>query len=263
MHKTNNQDLLRAFRLADAADAITKKHYLSARLQVTTKPDKTPVTEADLAVERTLSTIVHEEFGDKYVGEENVRDARQGRHWVVDPIDGTKNFLRGMPIWATLIGLRDGDTTIANVVSAPALGRRWWATKGEGAWTQDIDGTIRRLHVSKVANITDAFLMYSSIYSWDTVPTGSQAVLDLCKQAWRHRAVGDFFGHVLVAEGAADACLEPNLRLWDMVGLELIVTEAGGAVWTNIKDGDPAAARIVVSSNAVLENPILAALKCI
>lgn len=184
-----------------------------------------------------------------------------GRHWIVDPIDGTKNFLRGMPIWATVIGLRDGSLPLANYVSAPALGRRWWAAKGEGAWTQDTDGTIRRLHVSNIAHMADASLLFATIFSWDKVATGSEAMLALLRSAWRHRAVGDFFGHMLVAEGAAEACFEPDLKLWDLAGLELIITEAGGSVWTDQGVTDPAAPRIVITSNGAIEQTVRSALK--
>jgi len=251
-------DLEKAQKLAAVADEITKKYYLSARLRVDTKPDKTPVTQADLEVEQALSNIVHEEFGDKYIGEEEVRDTSEGRHWIVDPIDGTKNFLRGMPIWATLIALRDGDTPLVNFVSAPALGRAWWAVKGEGAWTLDVDGTVRQLRVSNISDISDASFMFSSLGSWDQVPTGSQSVLQLLLAAWRHRAVGDFFGHVLVAEGAVE---EPNLKLWDVAGVELIITEAGGSLWTNGQGKAPSEPRIVISSNQKIEAAVRQALR--
>lgn len=247
-------DLEHALRLADAADAITKRYYLTTNLQVQEKPDKTPVTEADLAVEEALSTIVATEFGEQYVGEEGTREGASSRRWVVDPIDGTRNFMRNMPVWATLIALFDGDKPVVSVVSAPALGRRWWAAAGQGAFTQDVDGTVRQLHVSKVSKLEDAFVLHSTLFTWDEIPTGSAAMIDLLKSAWRHRGVGDFFNHMLVAEGAADACAEPNMKEWDIAGPALIILEAGGSVWSaatpNTAPSDP---RPVVTSNGLLE----------
>jgi histidinol-phosphatase len=257
----NDVNLAQATRLADIADEITTKYYLSSTLQVTDKPDDTPVTQADLEVETVLSKIVHEEFKDSYIGEEGVRDAATGRYWVVDPIDGTKNFMRGMPIWGTLIGLFDEKGPLVAFVSAPALGRRWWAVRGQGSFTQDVNGTERDLHVSSVSNIANASLMHSSIYSWDKSAAGTDAMLGLLRKAWRDRSVGDFFGHMLVAEGAVDACFEPNPKLWDIAPLELIITEAGGKVWTSATaDTKPEEPRIVITSNGKLEAPIVDAL---
>jgi histidinol-phosphatase len=254
-------DLDKAFYLADTADTITGKYYLSSDLNAKEKLDKSPVTKADLETEQALSKIVHEEFGDTYIGEEIVRDTIQGRYWVVDPIDGTKNYMRGMPIWATLIGLADDDGPVASVVSAPALGRRWWAARGEGAWTKDVNGSIRQLHVSDIADIANASLLHSSIFSWDKVPAGSQAMLDLLRGAWRNRAVGDFFGHMLVAEGAADACFEPNLKQWDIQALKLIVIEAGGTIWSNETPGmAPDQPRITITTNGHLEGAVVSVL---
>ncbi len=249
-------ELKQALRLADVADGITKQYYLSTNLRIETKPDKTPVTEGDKAVEAALSTIVAEEYGEQYVGEEGTRvgnpDAK--RSWIVDPIDGTKNFMRGMPVWATLIAQLEAGEVITAVVSAPALGRRWWAARGHGAWTRDVDGTVRQLHVSRVSKLEDAFFLISSLYNWDTIPTGSAAVLQLMKEVWRERAVGDFMSYMLLAEGAADAAAEPNMKEWDIAAPSLIVTEAGGSVWTAATSDTPATApRPVVATNGQLE----------
>jgi histidinol-phosphatase len=258
---TDTDDLTRAFTLADAADTITTRYYLSSDLEVTDKPDDTPVTQADLAVEHELGRIVHETFHDAYIGEEKIRDIATGRRWVVDPIDGTKNFMRGMPVWATLIGLSDDQGPLACVVSAPALGRRWWASRGGGSWTRDVTGATRQLRVSGVHDLKHASLMHSSLFSWDETPAGTAAVLELLRTAWRHRAVGDFFGHMLVAEGAADACFEPNLKLWDIEALKLIVTEAGGTIWTNATaDTPPEAPRIAITTNGKLETALVSVL---
>ena len=251
-------DLEHALRLADEADAITKKYYLSSNLQVKTKPDKTPVTKGDLEVEKRLRQIVVDEFHENYLGEEGARDGTGGRLWVVDPIDGTKNFMRGLPIWASLIALRDGDQTVAAVVSAPGLGRRWWAAKGLGAWTQDVDGTKRQIHVSGVGKVSDAFLLISSpLKPWDKVAAGEAAVQKLLADAWRWRAPGDMINYMWVAEGAADACFEPYAKLWDIEAPKLIVTEAGGTFCTDAtEDTPPEAERVVLATNGPLEKTL-------
>lgn len=255
-------DLEKALRLADEADAITMRFYRMVNLQIQTKPDKTPVTEGDTAVDQRLREIITEEYGDALLSEEGDHTHTKGRQWILDPIDGTKNFMRGMPIWATLISIQNETGTLAAVVSAPALGRRWWASKGEGAWTQDTDGTKRQIHVSKVGHVADAFITYSTLFSWDEIPTGSAALLDLIKSVWRERSPGDFFGHMLVAEGSADASIEPNTKGWDMAAHAFIIQEAGGSVWTNATpDMLAAAPRIIITSNGLLENDIRTALK--
>ena len=157
-------DLDHALLLADIADEITSQHYLSRGLVVHSKPDKTPVTEADTAVEKALSHTAVTKFGDSYLGEEGTRHSAGPKCWTVDPIDGTRNFLRGMPVWATLISVKEDGRTLAAVVSAPALGRRWWASEGHGAWTRDADGRARQLHVSSVATLENAFLLHASLF---------------------------------------------------------------------------------------------------
>jgi len=252
-------ELARAIQLADLADEITMRHYLARTLSVETKPDNTPVTQADLEVEQALSEVVTAQFGDAYVGEEGVRQEGAERCWIVDPIDGTKNYLRGMPVWGTLIALSDDSGPLAAVVSSPALNRRWWATRGGGAWTRDAWGPQRQLAVSKVARLADAFILYGSLFSWDRTSMHSYRILALLKEAWRHRSVGDFLGHLLVAEGAADICVEPDLRRWDIEAPALIVAEAGGAVWqSRDPTDDPGLPRIVVTSNGAFGREILA-----
>lgn len=258
----NSLDLQHALQLADAADAITHRYFRSADLIVTAKPDATPVTQADLEVEKRLSSIVAQDFKEAFVGEEGTRIGSGGRIWTVDPIDGTKNFLRGMPVWATLIALSENGETVAAVVSAPALGRRWWATKGHGAFTRDVDGTERQIRVSAVTKPGDAFVLTASLFSWDKTSVGSDAVLGLIKQSWRNRAVGDFFNHMLVAEGAADVCIEPDLKAWDIAAPACIVTEAGGSVWSNAPaNTPPGEPRIVITSNGLLETSVREQLK--
>jgi len=259
---TANQDLDHAFTLADTADVISTSYFHSTKLIVTTKPDATPVTQADTEVEQALSNLV-KSYGEGYVGEEGARaQAKSSKHWIVDPIDGTKNFMRGMPVWATLIGLYDGTTPLVSVVSAPALGKRWWATKDGGAWTRDVDGHVRQLHVSEVTEISNAFLLISSLFAWDKTMVGTAVMLELLKSVWRERAVGDFWGHMLVAEGAADVSCEPAVKSWDVDSLRLIVTEAGGSVWTNDTPKTlPEESRAVISSNGKLEAAVRTALR--
>ena len=254
-------DLKHAIELADAADIITKRYFRSADMHVKTKPDNTPVTQGDLEVEHKLSSIVSEKFHESYIGEEGTSSTSGKRTWVVDPIDGTKNFVRGMPVWATLIGLVEDGVTVAAVVSAPALGRRWWAAKGLGAWTKDTDGTERSIAVSGIQKLEDAFILTGSIKEWEK-PDGFDDLLKLIKSAYRHRAVGDFFNYMLVAEGAADASTEAKPKYWDIAAPELIITEAGGSLWTDAnKDTTPGSPRIVVASNGLIEEEVRTALK--
>lgn len=177
-------DLDRCMRLADVADKITMRIYREVDLGVKTKPDRTPVTKGDLEVDKALRDIVTKEFGDAYLSEEGDQTHRSGRQWIVDPIDGTKNFMRRHPIWATLISVQDESGTLAATVTAPALGRRWWAARGEGAWTRDVDGTVRQLQVSKVVQLSDAYITYCSLLPWDKTPVGVRGVIDLMKASW-------------------------------------------------------------------------------
>lgn len=255
----HHKELLdRGMHLADVADTITLRYYLSANLAIEEKPDTSPVTQGDLETEHTLQKIVHDEFGDAYLGEEGTRvQSQSGLTWIIDPIDATKNFLRGMPVWATLIALRDSEGLLVSVVSAPALGRRWWAVRDQGAFTKDTSGAVRQLHVSRVGHIEDAYLGYASLFSWNRVPVGAERVMQLLESAWRHRAVGDFLNYMLVAEGAIDACFEPDPKQWDLDAPSLIVTEAGGGIWTTATEDTPAEGpRIVIGSNGLLETPI-------
>jgi histidinol-phosphatase len=258
----NTSDLDKALRLADVADAIGKQHFLKQNLQITTKPDKTPVTEADTAIDEALRKIVTDEYHDEYLSEEGDQTHRSGRQWVIDPIDGTKNFMRGVPIWAALISVQDDSGTLAAVVSAPALGRRWWAARGQGAWTRDVDGTVRQIHVSKVAKLEDAYITYCSLLPWDEAPAKVEGVLALMRATWRERGLGDFLGHVFVAEGVVDACFEPNTKEWDMAAHAFIVTEAGGSVVTpDPKTIEAKAPRPIITSNNLLEADLRRALK--
>jgi len=252
-HFTLDDDLALALRLADAADAISRERFQSLDLEVTTKPDKTPVTDADRAIERAIidilatergeDSMLGEEFGEQpgnveehEIGAANSGGAHPHRQWIIDPIDGTSNFLRGVPVWATLIALAiDGDPVVG-VVSAPALGKRWWASKGDGAWVDDGGTQPRRLHVSAVSELVDASVSYNSLQQWDQAGYLDQLV-SLSRKVWRTRAYGDMWSYMLVAEGVLDVAGEFDLKPYDMAALMPIVREAGGT-FTSI-DGHP------------------------
>jgi histidinol-phosphatase len=248
-------DLVFALELADLADAISTGRFQADDLAVETKPDLSPVTEADRAVEQVLRKRIGEERpGHGVVGEEFGADRPGTARWILDPIDGTKNYVRGLPVWATLIALeRDGRVEVG-VVSAPALHRRWWAARGEGSF---VDG--RRIHVSRVADLGDAVLSYASLTSWERHGMGEE-FLALARACWRTRGFGDFWSHMLVAEGAADLAVEPEVEVWDLAAPQVIVEEAGGR-FTNL-DGVPTpAGGSVVSSNGLLHDRVLATLR--
>lgn len=252
-------DLELALAMADAADALSMQYYRSTDLVITTKPDATPVTEADQAVERLLrETLGAQRPADDIVGEEFGGDGAlaPGRRWIVDPIDGTKNYLRGVPVWSTLIALAVDSDYVVGVVSAPAMGRRWWAAKGAGAWTRDVNGEVRRIHVSGVSAMTDASFSYSDAVDWDrhsATPGALQRVIDA---TWRQRGYGDFLSHMFVAEGAVDIGAEPTLAAWDMAALIPVIEEAGGRV-TGYRGGDPLEQTSCLSTNGLLHDHVL------
>jgi histidinol-phosphatase len=255
-------DLALAHRLADAADAITMARFNARDLVVETKPDLTPVSDADKAVERMVRETVGATLPeDGVLGEEEAElVGTSGRRWIVDPVDGTKNFVRGVPVWSTVIGLQDAEGRIVvGLVSAPALARRWWATLGGGAYVTEPGSTEpRRLQVSRVHELADASLGYSEV-RW--VPEGNQHRWDaLLRSVWRVRGYGDFYSHVLVAEGAVDIACEPELNLYDVAGVSLVVTEAGGR-FTGVDGVDGPDRGSGVSSNGLLHDAVIAALR--
>ncbi len=230
-------DLRLAHVLADNADSITLSRFKALDLHVTSKPDLTPVSDADVAVEDSLrATLSKVRPRDAVHGEERDDTGWGPRRWIIDPIDGTKNFVRGVPVWATLIALMHHDEVVVGVVSAPALGRRWWASKGDGAYQGKSLLSASRISVSDVAEVADASLSYSSITGWVASGRGQEFV-DLMRDCWRTRAYGDFWSYMLVAEGAVDIATEPILELHDMAACDVIVREAGGR-FTNL-DGKP------------------------
>ena len=275
-------DLALAHALADLADAISLDRYQSQDLVVTTKPDNTPVTDADRAVETAIrEALATHRSGDGLVGEEFGSDkGNSGRYWVIDPIDGTKNFMRGVPTWATLIALVQVDASgneevIVGIASAPALARRWAAAKGHGATVRfngadnladfldssdehaddinSLNPNEKRIYVSKVSSLNDASISYSDFVGWGDRLEPFQKML---ADAWRTRGIGDFWSHMLVAEGAVDVAIEPVLALWDMAALDIIVREAGGT-FTNTAGQSGPFGGSGVSTNGVLHNAVI------
>jgi histidinol-phosphatase len=253
-------DLSLAHILADTADSISMNRFRAVDLHVESKPDLTPVSDADTAVERAVrAALARTRPRDGVLGEEfgtaEALVGHGGRQWVIDPIDGTKNFVRGVPIWATLIALMEGDQPVVGLVSAPALGRRWWAATGHGAYAGRHTADATSIKVSGVRRLADASFCYSSLNGWEEngrLP----AVLDIIRQSWRSRAYGDFYGYMLVAEGAVDAMVEPELSLWDLAALIPIVTEAGGS-FTDLAGRPGPAGGSAVASNGRLHTDLL------
>ncbi len=252
----NLVDLQLALELADLADAVTLERFRASDLVVETKPDLTPVSEADRAVEQLLrKRIAEERPAHAVLGEEfGVGDGPAATtRWIVDPIDGTKNYVRGIPVYATLIALeRDGALSVG-VASAPALGRRWWAARGAGAFADGVP-----LRVSRVAKLEDAQLGHSSVSSWADHGL-TERFLELERRCWRGRGFGDFWTHMMVAEGACDVAAEPEVSLWDVAAVQVIVEEAGGR-FTNLAGLPRADGGSAVSSNGLLHDEVIAIL---
>ena len=290
-------DLALAHALADLADAITLDRYQAQDLVVTNKPDNTPVTDADRAVETAIrEALATHRQSDGLVGEEFGSDkGSSGRYWVIDPIDGTKNFMRGVPTWATLIALVEVDASgkeevVVGIASAPALARRWAAAKGYGATVRFNSGESdfalgdtsgddfaysnsdsdlvnhgsstsslslapneKKISVSKVASLSDASISYSDFVGWGERLEPFQKML---AAAWRTRGIGDFWSHMLVAEGAVDIAIEPSLELWDMAALDIIVREAGGSFTNTAGENGPFGGS-GVSTNGVLHSAVI------
>lgn len=256
-------DLTLALALTDAADTITMARFEATDLQVESKPDLTPVSDADTAVEKEIRSMLSTHRSeDSVLGEEFGGDVTlTGRQWVIDPIDGTKNFVRGVPVWATLISLLVDGKPVLGVVSAPALSRRWWAAEGTGAWRSFATPAVptgdqvpsaapRQLSVSKVGKIEDASVAISSLSGWADRGLRDQ-LLSLTDRAWRLRGYGDFWSYMLVAEGAVDIAAEPEVNLWDLAALAPIVEEAGGR-FTDITGVDGPHGGSAIATNGLL-----------
>ena len=252
-------DLELALELADTADALTLTRAGSPDLRVEVKTDLTPVTEVDRAAEAALRAVLaRARPGHAVMGEELGSSGAGPERWIIDPIDGTKNYLRGVPVWATLIALERRGAMVVGVVSAPALGRRWWAEAGGGAWVGGPGLASRSLAVSTTARLEEAFLSYDTLTEFDGYGLGP-AILDLERRCWRTRGLGDFWSHVLVAEGAVDVAVEPEASLWDLAALQVIVTEAGGR-FSDLAGEARADGGSAVSTNGLLHDAVLAAL---
>jgi len=241
----NDADLRFAHELADAADAATLPRFRALDLLVETKPDLTPVSDADRAAEKAIRRLVAASGrGEGVLGEE-LGDDGAAMRWIVDPIDGTRNYVRGVPVWGTLLALeRDGDVDCA-LVSAPALGRRWWAARGGGAWA---DG--RQVRVSQVVRLEDAVV---STTSPAAMPPAWAAI---AARAWSDRAFGDFWQYCLLAEGGVDVATDSILALWDYAAVALVVAEAGGACST-LAGGTPAPGQGFLATNGTLHEEVV------
>jgi histidinol-phosphatase len=237
-------DLELALRLADAADAISLTRFRSG-LAFETKPDLTPVTDADRAVEVRLRELLAEARpDDAFLGEEHGVTGEGSRRWIVDPIDGTRNYARGIPVWATLVALEEDGAVRLGIASAPALGRRWWAERDEGAFA---DGG--RIGVSAIARVEDAVLSFGH----------GAAAPELARRAWHARGFGDFWAHVLVAEGAVDGAIDAiGVDEWDLAAVQVIVEEAGGR-FSDFAGESRIDSRTAISSNGLLHDELLGA----
>lgn len=225
---TYQADLDLALELADVADAISLERFRALDLHVESKPDRSPVTDADKSVEQAITKVLAAKAAnDALIGEEYGTSGSAARTWIIDPIDGTANYLRGVPVWATLIALAINGKPTVSVVSAPALGRRWWAAPGVGAFTQELDGSARELKVSAISDLEYASLSYNNLQLWDQVGMLPK-LTELSRKVWRTRAYGDFWSYMLLAEGSVDVVAEHDLKIYDIAALVPIVELAGG-----------------------------------
>ena len=249
------EDLELALELAEIADAISLARFRALDLHVETKPDRSPVTDADRAVELAIKEVLEAKRPDDgIVGEEFGNSGSTTRKWIIDPIDGTANYMRGVPVWATLIALSVDGKAVVSVVSSPALGRRWWAAPGI-AQTSDLDGSIRDLKVSAIAELENASLSYNNLQLWDSYGYLDR-LIGLSRKVWRTRAYGDFYSYMLLAEGSLDIVAEHDLKLYDIAALVPIVEQAGGTF--SAIDGElTEATTSVLATNGKLHETLL------
>ncbi|MFF7632709.1 histidinol-phosphatase [Kitasatospora sp. NPDC008050] len=256
-----HDDLRLAHVLADSADSVTLERFRALDLKIETKPDLTPVSDADKAAEEAVRSVLQRARPrDAVLGEEFGLVGSGPRRWVIDPIDGTKNYIRGVPVWATLIALLEEDADgeqhpVVGIVSAPALHRRWWAAKGLGAYAGRSLANAGRIRVSGVSRLADASLSYSSLSGWEERGR-LDPFLDLTRACWRTRAYGDFWSYMMLAEGAVDIAAEPELSLWDMAAPCIVVQEAGGR-FTGLDGIDGPGGADAVASNGILHEEML------
>jgi histidinol-phosphatase len=253
-------DLDLALEMARRADAISVARFRAADLDIQLKADHTHVTDADKAVEQELRAILAQRRpGDGILGEEFGTEGDAARQWILDPIDGTANFLRGVPVWGTLIALAEAGRPVVGVVSAPLLHRRWWARRGAGAWMSEDDGPARQIHVSSVSELGKASLSFQSIEQWEDAGALDR-LLRLRRAVWRDRAYGDMWAYMLLAEGLLDIVGEFDVKTYDLAALVPIVEEAGGR-FTSIDGEDGPGHGSALATNAVLHPAVLAALR--
>jgi histidinol-phosphatase len=270
----HSDDLSLALELADLADAVSLARFRAVDLDVQTKPDRTPVTEADLAVERAIrDRLADARPTDGILGEEFGTEGESTRQWIIDPIDGTANFLRGVPVWGTLIALAVDGVPVVGVASSPAMGRRWWAARGRGAWTTASGDELgasaaeaasagvpgaRRLRVSGVDALADASLSFQSLAQWRDAGYLDR-LLGLAEQVWRDRAYGDLWSYTLLAEGLIDITGEFDVKPYDLAALVPIVEEAGGR-FTSIRGEAGPWHGSALATNGRLHDAVLATL---
>lgn len=253
---TISDDLALALALAAEADLIALDRYQAQDLGVQLKPDKSLVTDADTRVERELrQRLEAARPGDALLGEEFGSEGTSRRQWIIDPIDGTSNFARGVPIWGALIALVVDGAPVLGVVSAPALGKRWWGATDHGAWAQDAGGEPRRIRVSGITELADATLSYNNLQTWDQYGHLEQ-LIGLSREVGRTRAFGDLWAYMLLAEGAIDIAGEFDVKPWDIAPLWPIITEAGGRV-TSATGSDRMDELSVIASNGLLHDAVL------
>ncbi len=259
-----DDDLALALLLADRADAISRARFRAGDLHVATKPDRTPVTDADRAVERVIrDELAQSRPDDSIFGEEYGVAGESSRQWIIDPIDGTANYMRGVPVWATLIALAVDGTPVVGVVSSPALGRRWWGAAGLGAFTTDaLDGGTdapRAIRASGIASLADASLSYNSFKGWD-----DEGKLDeltaLTRAVWRTRAYGEMWSYMMVAEGQLEIATEFDLQPYDMAALVPIVEEAGGQFTSTAGEAGPWGGS-ALATNGLVHDDVLAIIR--
>ncbi len=253
-----SDDLSLALALAGNADLISLDRFQALDLAVTTKPDRTPVTDADQAVERSIRAgIEAARPDDSILGEEYGTQGSGSRQWIIDPIDGTANFLRGVPIWATLIALAIDGVPVVGVVSSPALGKRWWAAKGHGAFGMAHGQEPEKLQVSGVSDLEDTSFSYNNIKGWDAAGK-LDSLVALQRRLWRAQAIGDAWAYMLVAEGHLDSAGEWDMKPYDIAALIPIVEEAGGRLTSLGGDAGPWSGS-ALASNGLVHDALLAA----
>jgi histidinol-phosphatase len=255
-HENHADDLALALALADIADAITLPHFRSASLTVDRKSDRTEVTVADRGAEAAIRARLNAARPHHAVlGEEEglIGPADATSRWIIDPIDGTSNFVKGVPAWATLIALETDGELVVGVCSAPALGRRWWAVRGGGAFA---DGS--PIQVSGIDSIAEAHLSHAGTATFAKFrgEAGHDAITRLARDVWRDRGFGDFWMHMLVAEGAVDIAVEPVVSIWDLAAIQVIVEEAGGQ-FSNLDGRSGPDGGSALSTNGLLHNRVI------